>query len=203
VSAPSCRTLAVSGRTLLALALALAATPPDAAAQEPPAPAAQPAAVDAIDVSPRGAFLRALALPGWGHASIGSYTRGGFYFATQTATMYTFVRARLRLNEVQDRVGFREGWLRDRLAIEGVTEPTEIDAALDADAALAELRLLQDSREQQQEDLIAFGIFVLFLSGADAYVSAHLSRFPEPLELEASPVGDGRYELAVKVRLPN
>lgn len=192
---------ALSGPAMLVAALA--ATPSGAASQERPAPVAPQEAAEAVDVSPRGAFLRALALPGWGHAAIGSYTRGGFYFATQTATLYTFVRARLRLNEVRDRAGFREGWLRDGLALDGVTEPTEIDAALDADAALTELRLLQESREQQQEDLIAFGIFVLFLSGADAYVSAHLSRFPEPLEVEASPVGDGRWELSVRVRLPS
>jgi hypothetical protein len=174
-------------------------------AQQPPEveEATSPQEEPPVTISPRGALLRALALPGWGHAAIGSYTRGGFYFALQAATGYTFLRTRRRLGTVRDRVTFRESFLRAELAAEGVTDPATIEERLDEDAALSELRALQDGREQQQEDLIAFGIFVLFLSGADAYVSAHLSRFPEPLEVEAEPLGGGRYALGLRVRLPN
>ena len=190
---------------LVLVAAGVATWPARLAAQdpEPTAPAPASAQQPPVDISPRGAFLRALALPGWGHAAIGSYTRGGFYFAVQAATGYTFLRTRARLAEVRERVDFREAWLRARLAEAGVTDPAAVDAALDDDAELAELRALDDARAQQREDLIAFGIFVLFLSGADAYVSAHLSRFPEPLDVGARPLGDGRYEIAVRVALPN
>ncbi len=82
-----------------------------------------------------------------------------------------------------------------------MTDPSEVDARLDGDAPLAELRRLEDSRSAQQEDMVALGIFLIFLSGADAYVSAHLSRFPEPLELEAQPVADGRIEIGLRLRI--
>lgn len=190
-------------RALLALFALLVCMPARAATQEPTRPEAERAATPPpIDVSPRGAFLRALALPGWGHAAIGSYTRGGFYFAVQSATAYTFLRTRHRLNEVRERVDFREDWLRAELAAQGLTDPAAVDAALAEDVDLTELRALREARAQQREDLIAFGIFVLFLSGADAYVSAHLSRFPEPLEVGARVLDDGRYGLVVRVPLP-
>jgi hypothetical protein len=187
------------------VALLACAGAPALAAQQPeaisPAPA-QTQLAPAIGVSPRGAFLRALAIPGWGHAAIGSHVRGGFYFGVEAATAYTLVRSRRRLVEVRERVGLRETLLRDQLAAQGVEDPEEIDTVLDADPALSELRRLEESRADQQEDMVALGIFLLFLSGADAYVSAHLSRFPSPLELEADPVGDGRVELSLRLALP-
>lgn len=193
----------MAGSALIAVGLVCSSQPLEAqqppAAEQPGPPQDEPP----ITISPRGAFLRALALPGWGHAAIGSYTRGGFYFAIQAATGYTLLRTRRRLGEARDRAAFRESFVRAELAAEGVTDPVTIEERLDQDATLTELRELQDGREQQQEDLVAFTIFVLFLSGADAYVSAHLSRFPEPLEVEAEPLGGGRYAVGLRLRLPN
>ncbi|HUP51766.1 MAG TPA: hypothetical protein VM198_04785 [Longimicrobiales bacterium] len=163
------------------------------APQTPPAP---------LGVSPRGALIRAMLVPGWGHAAIGSYTRGGFYFALEATTAYTFLRTRGRLSEARERAALRESVLRARLADEGVTDPTEITTRLDADAALGGLEDLVSSREGQQEDLIAWGIFLIFLTGADAYVSAHLSRFPTPIEMEASASPDGRGEVMLRIPLP-
>lgn len=156
-----------------------------------------------IKISPGGAFLRSIVLPGWGHTAIGSYSRGAFYFGAQTATVYTFFRTRERLTEVRERVRFREQVVRAQLAAEGITEFSDIEQGLDADASLTDLRNLKDARDQQREDLIALGVFMLLLGGVDAYVSAHLARFPEPLELEARPVGDGRVEVGIRVMLPN
>ena len=51
--------------------------------------------------------------------------------------------------------------------------------------------------------MVALGIAFLFISAADAYVSAHLARFPEPLEIETAVTGDGRIELGFRVSLPN
>jgi hypothetical protein len=176
----------------------------DTSAQQPtpPEPAID-ALIQPLGVSPTGAFLRSVLVPGWGHAAIGSYTRGGFYFLFESATAYTFLRTRQRLSEARGRAAFRESRLRSDLADEGITDPEEIQARIGQDEALSSFQDLADSRKGQQEDLLAFGIFLLFLSGADAYVSAHLARFPAPIEVQVSPTSSGRAEVAVSIPLPN
>ena len=190
-----------------ACALALVVQAADLDAQQAPptpgpsatAPAVEPQAPSAIEVSPRGALIRAMLVPGWGHVSIGAHTRGGFYFALEALTAYTFVRTQIRLGEARERAGLREGILRARLAAEGVVEPTEVDQRLEADEPLQGLRALVESREGQREDLIAWSIFLIFLTGADAYVSAHLSGFPTPIEMEAAATPDGRAEVMLRI----
>ncbi|MDH3270383.1 MAG: DUF5683 domain-containing protein [Gemmatimonadota bacterium] len=184
--------------------IALGVPRPDLDAQERPVPNAPTtsAALPPLEISPGAAFRRALVFPGWGHAAIGSYTRGGFYFTAQGAILYTALRTRVRVGESQDRVRFREGVLLDRLAKEGVTDPEEIQQRLDDDRDLSELRGLLDSRKEQQEDMVALGLFFFLISGVDAYVSAHLARFPDPLELDARPGPGGTVDLALRVPLP-
>ena len=186
------------------MVLVVAAFAGDAAAQqvaaEQPAPQVQ---LQPLGVSPSGAFLRSALVPGWGHAAIGSYGRGGFYVALESATAYTFFRTRRRLSEARQRAAFRESIVRADLAREGITEPQEIEDRLSEDETLNSFQDLVDSRKGQQEDLVAFGLFLIFLSGADAYVSAHLARFPAPIELQVSPVGSGRAEVAISIPLPN
>lgn len=152
-------------------------------------------------VTPSKAFLRAVLVPGWGHASIGTHTRAGFYFALEATTAYGLLRTRTRLNEVTARADFRESVLREDLAAHGIVEFDEIESALEADARLDNLRDLEDSRRQQREDWAALGIFLLLLSGADAFVSAHLQDFPEPIQIEAMPVGNGRIEVGVRIEV--
>ena len=175
----------------------------DAAAQqvvtEQPAPQVQ---LQPMGVSPSGAFLRSALVPGWGHAAIGSYGRGGFYVALESVTAYTFLRTRRRLSEARERAAFWEGIARADLAREGITDAEEIEARLSQDETLNSFQDLVDSRKGQQEDLVAFGLFLIFLSGADAYVSAHLARFPAPIELQVSPVGSGRAEVAISIPFP-
>jgi len=156
-----------------------------------------------VTISPGGALWRAFLVPGWGHAAIGSYTRGGFYFALQTATLYTLSRTRVRLNEAESHLRFREDVIRRRWMAEGVVDPAELDQLVEDDDRVEELGGLVDARKEQQEDLIAVGLFFLLISGVDAYVSAHLAHFPDPLDLEAVPVGDGRVEMSLKLKLPN
>lgn len=167
-----------------------------------PSPSA-PATAVPLTVSPGGAFMRALLVPGWGHAAIGSYGRGGFYFTAQAATVYTALRARRRIGEAQDRVRFQERNLRANLAAEGVTDLDEIQARLDEDGTLGDLNNLLDSRQEQQEDLVAMSLFLILISGIDAYVSAHLAGFPEPLDLGIVPTGDGGVEVGLSVQLGN
>ena len=187
---------------LLVLSVAVGAL--DAEAQQPaPAQPGTAVVLEPLGISPGGAFLRSALVPGWGHAAIGSYTRGGFYFALESATAYTFLRTRRRLTEARERAAFREGAVRANLAAEGITDPQEIETRLGQDAVLSGFDDLVESRKGQQEDLIAFGIFLLFLSGADAYVSAHLARFPAPIEVQVSPVSGDRAEVSLRVPLPN
>jgi len=176
-----------------------------AAAQQRPVsePMTRPEIPPALPISPGGAFWRALLVPGWGHAAIGSYVRGGVYVAAQAATLYSFASTRLRLNDANRSLAFREEMLRRELEREGVTDPTEIEARLEGDPVYSDLQLLVESREAQQEDLLAFSIFLVLLSSADAYVSAHLARFPEPLDVEARPSPSGGLDLGLKVALPN
>ena len=42
----------------------------------------------AASVTPGGAFLRAVLIPGWGHVSIGANARAGVYFAIESAVAY-------------------------------------------------------------------------------------------------------------------
>ena len=137
-------------------------------------------------VSPGGAFLRAVLVPGWGHVSIGANARAGAYFAIESAVAYGIIRTRRRISEAASRANFRELLLREDLTTKGITDPNQIENALESDATLADLKSLGESRSDQQEDLVAFGLFLLFLSGADAFVSAHLKDFPDPIAIAVS-----------------
>ena len=201
-----------SARWKLALAsllgLALAVPTMGGAQEVPPAPepvedVAADSVVSSPGIAPSGAFLRAVLLPGWGHSSIGSYTRGGFYFAVETTTAWGLLSTIRRLTETRQRITFREEVLRAEQADLGITDPDEIQEALDDDEVLDDLLDLLAAREDQQEDWAALGIFLLFLAGADAFVSAHLADFPTPITIDAQPLPGGRVELSVGVKLPN
>lgn len=168
----------------------LQAPTPDFVVGAPPAP---------TPPSPRGAFLRSLVVPGWGHAAIGAYHRGAFYAAAESGTLYALVRTRLRLSEARERADLRERALRRSLEAEGVTDPTVVDERLGSDPALTDARGLVSARESQQEDWVALGIFLMFLGGADAYVSTHLANFPEPIEVGLLPGPSGGVQLAVRI----
>lgn len=184
---PAHRTLS---RALL-LALALCAAPRAAAAQDPvPRDTARAplrvrgdtvAVPDTVrgGITPRGAFLRSLVVPGWGQSVLGAPGRGGVYFALEAGSLWMLIKSHRKLGEA------REG---ERVAREtGQLDPTATDP------------LVRD-RQNQREDWLTLSIFWLFFSGADAFVSAHLQDFdvhvnavPRPggaLELRASiPVG--------------
>lgn len=173
----------------------------DSTADTPRAPQSVQATVRGV--SPRGAFFRAVLVPGWGHAAIGSWNRGAFYVTVESATAWALIKTQKRVKEAQQRIELREDVIRAELAARNQVEPDSIQAALDEDETLQDLQNLEESRRQQREDWTALGIFLVFLSGADAYVSAHLQHFPQPIEINAQPVGGGRMELSVSVKLPN
>lgn len=150
-----------------------------------------------MGVSPRGAMIRSLVVPGWGHAAIRSNRRGAFYLAVDAGIGMMLWKTGSRISAAREIVSIREDAVRERLAGEGVTDPAEIEAALATDEAAEEARGLVSSREDQREDWMALGIFFVFFGGVDAYVSAHLADFPVPLTL--GPGGGGGLELAVRL----
>jgi hypothetical protein len=157
------------------------------------------AAADSVPagLSPSGAFLRSSILPGWGHVATGSVTRGAFYFGWESLTAWMIYKSHRRLGAARRQLGLWEDRFTARLMREGVA-PEEIGAQLERDPEIARFRGLVDARVEQREDWAALGIFILLVSGVDAFVSTHLADFPEPLTIEGDPL-NGTVEVAVRV----
>lgn len=173
-----------------------------AAVQRRAAPALHPSGIDR-SISPGGAFVRALVLPGWGHASIGAYTRGGFYFAAEATTGFLLARTIGRLGIAKEARDLKESRLREDLVAEGITADTTIERRLGDDPEVARARRLVRSRHQQVEDWAAIGVFLVFIGGADAFVSAHLRDLPKPIpiSLEVAPAPAPEQRIALGLRL--
>jgi hypothetical protein len=107
-------------------------------------------------ISPRGAFLRSLVLPGWGQSAIGAPGRGAVYFALESGSLWMVYKSNRKLHEAyQQQAAARE---------EGILDPN------------ADLPLVR-ARRNEREDWITLSVFWLFFSGADAFVSAYLRDF--------------------------
>lgn len=147
--------------------------------------------------SPAGAFLRGALVPGWGHAASGSLTRGAFYFGFEATAGWMVFKTARRLRVAREQVAVWEERITARLARLGVTDPDEVESELQRHEEVLRLRTLVDSREEQREDWVAVVIFTLLMSGVDAFVSAHLRNFPDPLTVEGDP--GGTVEVAIRV----
>ena len=170
----------------------------------PEAPPAQEEAEEEAPrgISPRGAFLRSALIPGWGHTKVGSYVRGAFYFTTQSATAFMLFKTNTRMARAEDRTEMLEAALVDSLAAAGVTDLLEVEQALADDPEVADARGLVETRDEQREDWLALGVFLLFLGGADAYVAAHLADFPATVEIEPGPQGGLEVAITVPLSFP-
>ena len=168
----------ISGRLLLSVVVLAAALLVRPVAAQVPGP---PEAGDSISAeppfSPRGAFFRSLVLPGWGQAYVGAPGRGAVYFSLATVSLWMSYVARQQLRDAR----LEQDWLRETGRL-GADQETEF--------ALARARAF--------EDWAAFGVFVVFLSGADAYVAAYLVDFDE--RIGVAPTGGGG--VAVSARIP-
>ncbi len=182
------RVLVMGAHCLLFTAL-VSAQPPDTVAE---------ADTLAGGVTPAGAFLRGAIIPGWGHASSGSLTRGAFYFGSESLAAWMLFKTMRRLRFARQQASFWEERVTEQLAREGVADPDEVERRLEAHEEVARYRGLVSAREEQREDWLAVAVFTLLLSGVDAFVSAHLRDFPDALTVEGNP--DGRLE--VRVRIP-
>jgi hypothetical protein len=58
-------------------------------------------------VSPMGAFLRSLVLPGWGQASVGRPVRGAFYFTMEAGSLWMLLKTQAKLSAAE-RIGDEE-----------------------------------------------------------------------------------------------
>jgi hypothetical protein len=196
---------ALRGRTLLGLTCAAAVLvgPSTARAQEAVVPDAAPDSAAVMQrISPGGAFLRSMAFPGWGQAATGSYSRATFYFLSQAATGMMLFKTQRFLTAARERRAFWEGVVERELLEQGVA-PDSIAVALEEDPRVETQRELEEARSQQREDWLAFGIFMLLLGGADAFVSAHLADFPEPIRVETAVLSPGPTpRVEVKASIP-
>ena len=173
-------------RWLLAL-LAIAAAHP-LAAQVTPADTSRRPVVDTTGalrpdstprdgrITPRGAFLRSVVLPGWGQSEIGAPERGVIYFALEAGSLWMVLKSQQRLEQAYDR--------EDILKRTGVV-PEERTTGL------------VRSRRAQREDWIALSLFWLFFSGADAFVGAHLRDFDA--QVNSAPGGSGGVQVGGSV----
>ena len=187
-----------------ALSLGLVATwVTPASAQEETAEAVAEDSVVASDSlpgrpGPSGAFLRGAIIPGWGHAASGSLTRGAFYFGIEAASGWMVFKSWRKLRVARRQLAVWEDRVTAQLMLEEITEPDDIETRLAQDEEIAQLRELVDARSEQREDWAAVSIFFLLMSGVDAFVSAHLRDFPDPLTVEGDPGGT----VSLTVRIP-
>jgi hypothetical protein len=177
------------------------------------APTVVPANPDTLPeppMSPRGAFIRSMIVPGWGQSAFGADFRGGIYFAGWAGNWFMNFRNFVRLDDARERFDLRSDQVRDSLIVTSTNpdsvraelegDPTVLDAAIRADGVGNRMRKLVRAREQQREDWIAWSIFWLLASGVDAYVTAHLSDFPATIDIE--PQRDRSVSLRLEVPLP-
>lgn len=171
--------------------------------QDPDTLRAAPEAPDTATVdegvSPGGAFLRSMLVPGWGHAAVGSYTRGGFYFAAESASGGMLLKSLFRQDAAEALVDLRREAAAARFRAEGREDPDSIRVLVDGDPEVQEAEGLLEVRSQQVEDWAALAIFLLFMGAADAFVSAHLQDFPDPIDVD---VGGNGGVVEVKVSVP-
>ncbi len=190
---------------------ALASAPGVLSGQDLPFPEVTPgggeveeasATEDEDRITPRGAFIRSMIVPGWGHAAVGAQGRGGIYFLAQGASLWMVFHSHGLRGAAREMRRAERVAAEARLREAGVTDPVELRDGVEADPRVVERRELEETRSQQVEDWTALSVFLLFLISADAFVSAHLMEFPEPLSVQVAP-GDALGRMEVGVSLPD
>ena len=171
--------LVACGALLLAAPLGAQVVAPDSARPAAPDTVRRAAAADSARprrVTPRGAFMRSLVLPGWGQSELGMPGRGGIYFALEAGSLWMLWKSGEKLDEARD--------------LETIARET---GEIGPDAKHPLVR----DRENQREDWLTLSIFWLFFSGADAFVAAHLQDFD--LHVNAVPRPGGALEVQATV----
>jgi hypothetical protein len=148
---------------------------------------------------PRSAFIKALAVPGWGHFSVGAQRRGIVYATLQGTSWAMLLTTMNRLETARDAERAIASFAIDSvsaamaadtaLARRLGNDPNAYDAALLTYPGLQGARDLAVSRQRHRQDWIVYTLVFTFASAIDAYVAAHLADFP--VEVSATRARDG------------
>ena len=195
-------------RTLLALMIALGAPAPAFAQAIPDTLVALPDST--AGPSPRSAMFRSMLLPGWGQIATGAERRAAVFFGVHATNVYMSLETLSRIRDTEDRESAAVAFAGDSIltATESdsalhamlVANPDSLAVRVDASGRVDHVRRLLDARKQQREDWLAWTLFWMMASGADAYVNAHLSDFPAQLLAEPRAGGGMRMGLHVPLR---
>jgi hypothetical protein len=149
-------------------------------------------------VSTRATFIRAFLVPGWGHVMTESYLRGGFWVAAQGGSWWMLWKSVSRRKEARRLREVELDVAVDRYRARGVMDPDSLTFLAENDPALEAWDTLLERRDEQVEDWVALSLSVMLLGAVDAFVSAHLMDFPEPLTLDVGP----RQGIPLDIRRP-
>ena len=133
-------------------------------------------------MSPRGAFLRSLVLPGWGQAYVGAHTRGAVYFSLVGGSLWMTYVARRQLEDARAE--------QEHLRAAGILPDDEGDSGF------------VEARGRHFEDWVALSVFLMFFSGADAYVAAYLADFDERIGVWPGPEGTVQLRVDLPLQWP-
>lgn len=164
-------------------------------------PSGEPPPEEAVvrgPVSPGGAFLRSLVVPGWGHLASESPTRGAFYIAAQSGTIWMILKSLAKRGDAVDARDVARDVVESELRLEGVQSADSLRFLSDQDPRVERWEELRAARGQQVEDWVSLGLFLTLLGAADAFVAAHLADYPDPLTLDVLP---GRRGAALELQL--
>jgi hypothetical protein len=138
-------------------------------------------------VTPRGAFLRSLLMPGWGQSKLDRGTAGAVFVLTETLAAVMIVKSKRQLDRAKDARG-DSLFIGYELAGDGspvLDDQGNPVPVFEPDPLVGRIR----SRRQQLEDWIAILAFNHLFSGADAFVAGHLGDIPRRLTMR--PTSDG------------
>jgi hypothetical protein len=201
-----------AGLLALVACLGIAAAP--ALGQEPPTPpiAAPGVTADTVVVaripSPRGAFLRSLAVPGWGQLHVGAPRRAAVFIGLQATSYAMLAQSIRRLDSIRQDEIMRMAPVRDSILVAARTDtalarriedPFVLDELIGTNPNVASARALVRARTQHRQDWIAYTIAFTMASAMDAYVAAHLANFPAAIEAEPRPGGGVSLQFSVPV----
>ncbi|MFN2432010.1 MAG: DUF5683 domain-containing protein [Gemmatimonadota bacterium] len=158
---------------------------------------------DRLRRSPRGAVLRAFAVPGWGQFYTGHRFRAFMYGTAEVGfTALGFLEQR-EVNALKDDItGARLAYVDSVAAADPDTVLTRADSLalferFDDTPQGAELDAELEDRQKRREDYFTYAIFSVLFAAIDAFVSAHLQPYDAPrAEVRRAPAG---WELGVRI----
>ncbi len=151
------------------------------------APGAQPVPEVAGGITPRGAFIRSLVVPGWGHMAADAPGRAAFYVAAQGGTYWMLAKSLIRRRNA---VRYRDSefdLVVGELRASGMMNPDSLRFRAERDPRVERWDELIEIRGEQVEDWLALGLFLSLLGATDALVAAHMADYPEPLTIRVGP----------------